>query len=111
MATANPVPQPLPAIFLDPRVSLLALPEDHEHRIDDVREALDALAWMGSEMASLNIRREQAGEAKITLELPPEGFAAIMRVLSSQLELVCDSPPINRVLEARPDLCQRRRAA
>lgn len=108
MATANPVPPPLPDIFLDPYVSLLALPEDHEHVITDVREALEALSWLGNELASVNVRRRQAGESSVTLELPPEGFSALMRVLSQQLELVSSSPAISRVLEVRPDLCNPR---
>ena len=44
MASASHVP-PLADIYLSPDTGLLALPEDHDNLISDVRESLDAGAF------------------------------------------------------------------
>lgn len=111
MATPNHVPPPLPDIYLDPSTGFLALPEDHDNLISDVRESLDALAWLGDELASVNMRRRADGDCTVTLQVPPEGFAALMRILAERLERASGSPPIRQVLAARPDLCKPRRAS
>lgn len=107
MASASHVP-PLADIYLSPDTGLLALTEDHDNLISDVRQSLDALAWLGEELAGANVRRSAEGAGALPFQVPPEGFAALMRILAERLERASGSPPIRQVLAARPDLCTPR---
>ena len=104
MASASHVP-PLADIYLSPDTGLLALPEDHDNLISDVR---DSLAWLVEELAGANVRRSAEGAGALLFQVPPEGFAALMRILAERLERASGSPPIRQVLAARPDLCTPR---
>lgn len=86
MATPHTQPAPLAPQYLDPTSSLVVMPEDHESAIADVRDALEALSWLGNELASANVRSRQAGLARqCDVIMPPEAFSALLNVIRERL--------------------------
>jgi hypothetical protein len=97
---------PLDPSYLDPDISLLVIREDHELAIGEAFQALDGLAWIFQEAAEAALRAEKAkgSSARPCVYVPPEGMAALIRVVAEKLQPALDNPPIRRVLSSRPDL-------
>lgn len=109
MATPHIQPAPLAPQYLDHASNLVVMPEDHATAIAHVRDALEALCWLGDELASANIRSRQAGiAAGCEVAMRPEAFSGLLRVLGERLEGIEGLPSVSMLLRQRPDLCDKR---
>lgn len=86
--------------FLDPKADFVIMPLDVELEIDDARQALDGLMWLFDGCFSLNTATSQSDMTTV----PPEGMAALMRILSRMLKPACNNPSLAAMRAVRPDL-------
>ena len=103
---AAPGSSPLDPIYLDHSKSFVVIPEEREIVLDDVFNALDGLAWVFQQVADATVRAESAigSSARPCMDVPPEGLAALMRLVAEKIQPLLDSPSIHRVLRERPDI-------
>ena len=92
------------ARFLSPNVSLVVMPEDTESALSDAHLAIDGLAWVFQSLADANCKLRGAGASTMLLELPPEGLAALMRMVADQIKPALNNPTLGAVQSLRPDL-------
>lgn len=99
-------PADLDPRFLNPSESLLVICESTELHIDEVRLALEGLAWLGECAANANAKLATTAQwSPQFMELPPDCFAALMRMMSEKVGMAGNNPSLSSVLAARPDLC------
>lgn len=90
--------------FLSPNVSLVVMPEDTENALSDAHLAIDGLAWLFQSLAEANCKLHGAGANTMLLELPPEGLAALMRMVAEQIKPALNNPTLSAAQSLRPDL-------
>lgn len=102
------VQSPLGAVYLDPHASLLVIHEDHELDLINAADALTGLAWVFGEAASLTARlRDTKGKSvEPYVTVPSDGMAALLRLVAEKIRPAAANPPLDQVLQARPDLVQ-----
>lgn len=93
--------------FLDPDTSFVVMPEDTESALHDAHLAIDGLAWVFQSVAEANCKLRNAGANTMLLELPPEGLAALMRMVAEQIKPATNNPSLGTVRDVRPDLFSR----
>ncbi|HMS05730.1 MAG TPA: hypothetical protein PKD73_08065 [Burkholderiaceae bacterium] len=112
MSNQRPFPgNILPEPYLNPSEILVVMLERDEALIDDVRDSLDALAWIGQNLADAAAGARNVGGHDHPVQMPAAAFSALMRVMRDKLSTLGASPSIRRVLAARPDLLTERSAA
>ncbi len=94
--------------FLDPDASFVVMCESIVSDLDDVRLALNGLSAIFDCAAGMNAGLRQAGAAARCIDLPPDGMAALLRVLGEKLKPAIHNPSLGAVQRIRPDLFARR---
>lgn len=94
--------------FLDPNTALVVMCESTEADLDDVRLALEGLTAIFENAADMNAGLCRAGVSERTFALPPDGIAAILRLIAGKMHHTTGNPTLGAVQHIRPDLFARR---
>lgn len=94
--------------FLEPNAALVVMCESTEADLDDVRDALRGLSAIFESAADMNAGLCSGGAQAQPVTLPPEGMAAILRLLAGKLQHATNNPTLGAVQHIRPDLFVRR---
>lgn len=92
------------ARFLEPHASLVVMHQDVENSLNDAHRALDGLACIMESAANMNAALRGAGSATQLLEIPPDSFAALIRIVCERIEPAVNNPTLGAVKRLRPDL-------
>lgn len=90
--------------FLDPKTSLVVMPEETEQGLDDARLALEGLSCMLESMEGMNIKLRKAGENCKYVEMPPDCLSALLRMVNDKITIACKNPSLTFMRDVRPDL-------
>ena len=90
--------------FLEPHASLVVMHQDVENALNDANLALDGLACLMESAANMNAALRGAGACTQLLEIPPDSFAALIRILCERIKPAINNPTLGAVQSLRPDL-------
>jgi hypothetical protein len=87
--------------FLDPDVSLVVMHQDVENSLNEAYLALDGIVALMDSAANMNAA---AASVSKFLEVPPDSFAALMRLVCDRIKPAINNPTLGAVQSLRPDL-------
>ena len=88
--------------FLDPHASLVVMHQDVENDLSAAYLALDGIVCLMDSAANMNA----AGSGIKLLEIPPDSFAALIRIVCDRIKPATENPTLGAVKSLRPDLFQ-----
>jgi hypothetical protein len=97
----------VPPEFLNKSTGLLVISEDAELAVSQTKLALEAVAHILEDAASLEAIKRNQGHNGQFLAVPYECMAALMRVLSEPLRKAEANCTVSLLADVRPDLTRR----